>query len=105
MFIPPLGLFCRLHGMLMINCFSLARHQLCGGLGIDFQVVLAAALSLYISVIHKAPVTWAEDHHPFVLTWLSSPIIPVNTFAFGGVGEAARGNKTCKLIKLLGLVA
>lgn len=31
-FIPHLALFCRLHGMLTINCFSLAQLQLCGGL-------------------------------------------------------------------------
>lgn len=90
----------------MINCFSLAGFQLCGGLWIDFEVVLAEALALYTLVIHKNPITWAADHRPpaSVLTWLSLPITPTNTFAFGGVGEAAQGNQTCKLIKLLGLV-
>lgn len=71
-----------------------------------FSGCSAAALSLYTSVIHKNPITWAADHHPsaFVLTWLSQQITPENTFAFGGVGETAQGNTTCKLIKLLGLV-
>jgi len=64
------------------------------------------SMVLYVSIIHKNLIIWAPDNPStaLVLVQLFLLITPVNTFAFSGVGETAQGNKTCKLIKLLGLV-
>lgn len=61
---------------------------------------------LYISIIHKNLISRTVNNLSvaLVLVWLFLMIAPMNTFAFSGVGETAQGNKTCKLIKLLGLV-
>lgn len=68
--------------------------------------MLAEALVLYISIIHKNLIIWAPNNlsTALILVRLFLLITPMNTFAFSGVGETAQGNKTCKLIKLLGLV-